>query len=193
VRGRRQLGALALGLCGVAVAVGSGADFTARSANPSNTFSAGSLSIDNSREGAAILSASNMKPGGAPHTGTVDIQNTGSIPGDFALSRNQLTSTDVGGDSGVPFSSRVLITVKDCGPWFDGHAPACGYGSNEVMLVQHRSLTDMSDPVPVGRFQPGEHHRFEFSAALDASADNVFGGDSSSVQFVWTAVQTPEA
>jgi hypothetical protein len=173
-----------LGLCAVGVAVGSGADFTAHSANPANTFSAGSLTIDNSREGAAILSASNMKPGGDPQTGTVDIQNTGTIAGDFTLSRDGLTSSD---DS---FASKVMISVKDCGPYYDGQAPACGYGSQEVVVVQRRSLSDMSDAVPVGRFQPGERHRFEFSAALDASAGNVFGGGSASVQFVWTAVQT---
>src|SRR4051812_45442882 len=81
-RPKRTLGPLALGLAALGVAVGSGADFSAETANPSNTFSAGSLSMDNSKDGAAILSASNMQPGGEPQTGVVDIKNTGSIDGD---------------------------------------------------------------------------------------------------------------
>jgi hypothetical protein len=43
---KRTLATLALGLIAVATAVGSGADFTARTANPNNTFSAGSLSME---------------------------------------------------------------------------------------------------------------------------------------------------
>src|SRR4051794_11136452 len=67
---RRTVGALALGLAAAGVAVGSGADFSARSANPSNTFTAGSLSIDNSREGAAVFSPDDLRPGAPARTGT---------------------------------------------------------------------------------------------------------------------------
>src|SRR4051794_16868875 len=59
---KRTLATLALGLIAVATAVGSGADFSTRTANPSNTFSAGSLSMENSKDGTAILNATNMKP-----------------------------------------------------------------------------------------------------------------------------------
>ena len=47
----RALGALTALIAAVAVAVGSSASFTASSANPSNTFAAGTLSILNSKEG----------------------------------------------------------------------------------------------------------------------------------------------
>src|SRR3954471_3393561 len=77
-RPKRTLGALALGLCALGVAIGSGADFSAQTANPSNTFSAGSLRMDNSRDGSAIFAPTNMKPGGQAQTGLVDIRNTGS-------------------------------------------------------------------------------------------------------------------
>ena len=85
---RRTVGALAVVLAAVGITVGSGANFTAHSANPSNTFTAGTLSIDNSRgngsSATAILTAPNLKPGdSAP--GTVDIQNSGSVAGNFTL------------------------------------------------------------------------------------------------------------
>jgi hypothetical protein len=47
---RLALGALLTLLLAAGAVVGSGADFTASSANPSNTFSAGTLSITNSKE-----------------------------------------------------------------------------------------------------------------------------------------------
>src|SRR3712207_5743215 len=87
---RRTVAALATVLAAAGVAVGSGADFTSRSANPANTFSAGTLAIDDSRDGAAIFTPSNMKPGGAPQTGTVDIQNRGTIAAAFTLGRDRL-------------------------------------------------------------------------------------------------------
>ena len=45
---RRTLGALAVVLAAVGITVGSGANFTAHSANPANTFTAGTLTIGNS-------------------------------------------------------------------------------------------------------------------------------------------------
>src|SRR4051794_15368001 len=108
---KRTLATLALGLIAVATAVGSGADFTARTANPSNTFSAGTLSMENSKDGTAILNADNLKPGGDPKTGVVDIKNTGSIDGAFTLTRDQLTSTDANNDNPSPFASKLAVGV----------------------------------------------------------------------------------
>src|SRR5215208_971747 len=107
---KRTLGVLALVLVAVGVAVGSGANFSAQSANPSNTFTAGSLEIDNSLEGAAILNASGMVPGDTT-TGTVDIQNTGTTSGDFTLSRTNLVDTP----SSPAMSSQLNVLVEDCG------------------------------------------------------------------------------
>ena len=43
---------------------------------------------------AAILTASNMKPGDPATKGTVDIKNTGSLPGVFTLGKTALTNSD---------------------------------------------------------------------------------------------------
>ncbi len=191
-RPNRTLGALGLGLCAVAVAVGSGADFSAEAANPSNTFSAGSLSIDDSRADAAIFAPTNMKPGAPAQTGTVDIRNSGSLAGDFTLSRDQLASTDTGTPNPAPFATKVVLTVIDCGAYDGSSTPACG-DSDDVSIYDHAPLSGMSAAVQLGRFAAGERHRFQFAAALDGSAGNEYAGDSSSARFVWTAVQTPDA
>ena len=59
------LGALLTLLLAAGAVVGSGADFTASSANPANTFASGTLTIGNSKEGVAVLTASNLRPGEA--------------------------------------------------------------------------------------------------------------------------------
>ena len=178
---RRTIAALATGLVAISVAAGSGADFSSEAANPANTFTAGSLTIDDSRDGAAIFSPSNMKPGGAVQTGTVDIANSGSLPGVFSLSRDRLSNTDTGTPNPSPFASKVNLTVIDCGD-------ACGDAGDHT--IYDGTLAGMDSDIALGTFAAGEKRRFQFAAALDASTGNEFVSDSASARFVWDAVQT---
>jgi hypothetical protein len=196
-RPKRTLGALALALCAIGVAIGSGADFSAETANPNNTFSAGSLSMDNSKNGAAILTATNMRPGGAAQSGIVDIKNTGTIDGVFKLSRDQLTSSDSGDANPVAFASKVGIKVVDCGQFSIAYGPYgpeqvtpnCGDGDDDT--VYHGSLANQDAAADLGTYQPGEQHRYWFAASLDESAGNEYFGDGSSARYVFDAVETP--
>jgi spore coat-associated protein N len=174
---KRTLGVLALVLVAVGVAVGSGADFSAQSANPNNTFTAGTLTMDNSQDGAAILTASNWKPGDTA-TGVVDIENTGSLAGTFSLTRDQLTNSD----GTNPLSNQIDLVVEDCGTDL-----TCGAGDT---LVYSGTLTAMNTPINLGNFPAGTAHRYEFTATFNSSAGNVYQGDSSSARFVWDAVQS---
>ena len=195
-RPKRTLGALALGLCAIGVAVGSGADFHAETANPSNTFSAGSLSMDNSRNGAAILNATDMKPGGQAQTGTVDIKNTGSIDGNFKLSRDQLTSSDSGPPNPSPFANKVFVWVVDCGAYFTSNtpygteinAPVCGDPDDSTLY--NGTLANQNASIGLGTFHPGDQHRYWFGAYLDSSAGNEYGGDGASARYLFEADQT---
>jgi spore coat-associated protein N len=177
---KRTTATLATALAAIGVAVGSGADFSASSANPSNTFTAGSLTMDNSLDGAAIFTPSDMKPGAPAQTGTVDIENTGTIDGTFTLSRDQLESTDTGAPNPSAFAAKVNLTVTDCGS-------ACGDGDDAEVYAG--TLAAMEDELALGSFADGERHRFQFAAALDASAGDEYEGDSASARFVWDAVQ----
>lgn len=191
MKGRKQLGALALGLCAVAVSVGSGADFTAQSANPENTFTAGTLTIDNSREGAAVLQAANLRPGGPAQTGVVDIRNSGSLAGDFSLRRSSQWSDHDGAEGSAPYTTRLLLTIRDCGAFSGSTPPECGDAGDAVVF--NSSVEDMRNSLPVGRFQADERHRFQFSVTLSSLATNVYQGDTARVGFAWNAVQAPGA
>jgi spore coat-associated protein N len=191
VHPKRTLAGLTTALAAIGVAVGTGASFSAQTSNPANTFSAGIVKMDNSRSNAAVLAATNMKPGAAPQTGTVDIENTGSMDMVVSLTRDQLSSTDTGVANPVPFADKVKLTVADCGSFSgDGTAPSCGDGDDRVVYGPSGALSAMSSAVALGNFAKGEKHRYQFAAALDGSAGNEYVNDGSSARFTWDGAQT---
>jgi hypothetical protein len=183
---RLALGALLTVLLAAGAVVGSGADFTASSANPSNTFASGTLSIVNSKEGTAVLSASGLRPAGTAAVGTVDIENSGSLNGAFTLSR----TTPVDSDSSNPLSGKLNITVVDCGTFAGSTAPTCGDGDDTVKYTGG-TIAQMGTGghaiSGLGTYAAGEKHRYRFTVQLDGSASNAYQGDSSSVGFDFNA------
>jgi spore coat-associated protein N len=174
----RALGALIALVAAVAVAVGSSASFTASSANPSNTFAAGTLTILNSKEGLAVLTASNMKPGDPATTGVVDVENTGSLSGAFTLSRSGIVDSD----GANPMSAMLDLVVKDCGDFASG-TPACDAGDP----VKYTGTIAAMGSTALGTFAASEKHRYQFAVTFNSGANNAYQGDSSSVQFDWSA------
>jgi hypothetical protein len=182
---RRTLATLATVLAAVGVTVASGADFTASSANPSNVFSTGTLSMNNSAANSALLTASNLRPGGAPATGTVDIANTGSLSGAFTLTRG----TPVDSDTTYQLSQKLNVTVTDCGLYAGSTAPTCGDGDDTTVYTGTLAQMGTSGHAiaSLGTFAASAKHRYQFSVGLDTTADNNYEGDSSTVAFTWNA------
>jgi spore coat-associated protein N len=182
---RLALGALVTLLLAAGAVVGSGADFTASAANPANTFSAGTLSVGNSKAGTAVLSASNLRPGDPAQTGTVDIENTGSLSGTFTLSRGTVTDSDTAN----PLADKLNVTVADCGTFVGSTAPTCG--DVDDVSKYAGTLADMGttghDVAGLGSFPAGAKHRYRFTVALDSSAGNAYQGDSATAQFDFNA------
>jgi spore coat-associated protein N len=182
---RLALGALLTLLLAAAAVVGSGADFTASSANPANTFAAGTLSILNSKEGTAVLSASNLRPGNS-QSGTVDIKNTGGLSGAFTLSR----TAPVDSDGANLLSSKLNLTIVDCGTFVGATPPTCGDG-DDVSKYSAGTIAQMGTTghlvTALGTYAANEQHRYQFTVQLDSSAGNAYQGDTSSVEFDWNA------
>lgn len=179
-RPKRTLGVLVAVLAAVGIAVGSGASFTAQTANPSNTFTTGTLAMSNTLDGAAILTASNMKPGDTAQ-GTVDIENTGSLNGTFSLSRSALSDSD----GANPLSGQLDLVVKDCGDFSSG-TPTCDGGDPNRYSGTLAAMTGSS---ALGTFAAAERHRYQFTVTLNAAAGNAYQGDSSTATFQWDAAQ----
>jgi spore coat-associated protein N len=182
---RLALGALLTLLLAAGAVVGSGADFTASSANPANTFASGTLSIVNSKEGTAVLSATGLRPTGSA-VGTVDIENSGSLSGAFTLSR----TTPLDSDASNPMSGKLNVTVVDCGTFSGATPPGCG-DPDDVVKYGGGTLAEMGTGghaiSALGTYAGGEKHRYQFTVTLDSSAGNAYQGDSSSVEFDFNA------
>ncbi|MEA2347811.1 MAG: spore coat-associated protein [Thermoleophilaceae bacterium] len=175
----RTLGALAAVLLATGVAVGSGANFTAQTSNPSNLFTAGALTMSNSKDAAAILTASGMLPGAAATVGTVDIGNTGTVAGAFTLSRPALTDTP----ASPGLSNKLNVVVKDCG---SPASPDCSGGAT----IYSGTLAAMTGSYVLGSYAPGASHRYQFSVALDSSAGNTYQAGSAQATFQWDAASS---
>ena len=103
--------------------IGSGANFTAQSANPTNTFTAGTL-IDWQQpgNGTAVFTPPHADEAGRQPVGLVDIQNTGNITGDFVLSATNIVNTPA-----VPgLTSGLTISVEDCGLFTSSNTAPAG-------------------------------------------------------------------
>jgi spore coat-associated protein N len=183
-RPRRTLGALATVLAAAGLTVASGADFTAQSANPANTFTTGTLSMSNSADNTAVLTASNLRPGDSS-SGTVDIANTGSLSGAFTLTRSGLTDTDTAN----PLSAKLNVVVDDCGAFSGAVAPSCTDG--DEVIKYSGTLSDMSTAghgvAALGNFASNDTHRYRFRVTLDTTAGNAYQGDGSTAAFTWNA------
>jgi hypothetical protein len=173
---RRSLAALATVLVAVGVTGASGASFTAQTANPSNVFSAGTMTMSNSKDNLAILTASNMKPADPASLGTVDIKNTGSLAAAFTLSKG----TSVDSDLVNTMSGKLDVIVTDCGTDLD-----CAAGVNTVKYTG--TLAAMGANIALGNFAAAEQRRYQFSVALNSTAGNVYQGGINTTQFLWNA------
>jgi hypothetical protein len=176
---RMALGALLTLALAAAAVVGSGADFTASSANPANVFTAGTLNMTNSADDDVILTAANLRPGAAARTGVVDIENTGSLGGTFTLTRSSLTNSD----EDNPLANVLDLKIVDCGVFTDT-AASCDAGDAEIYSG---TVNDMSTVRDLGVFANGAKHRYQFELALRSSAGDAYQGGSSTVGFAWSA------
>lgn len=145
------------------------------------TQATGDLRVTNSQDGHAIFRATGLAPGGSV-SGTVRLQNTGSLPGDLVL--EQLEVRDQPGANGGRLSDIVSLDISDVTegssvPIFTGRL--AGFGS--------RSL---------GAIGPGGSRSFRFTAVLPdgglprsaGGGDNAYAGSGLTVRYDWTATAT---
>jgi spore coat-associated protein N len=144
---------------------------------------AGSLSLSNSREGAAIFSAVGMRPG-LESRGSVQIVNTGTVRGTLRLAPG--APSEAPGHGGGWLRNRLELVVLDV---TDAQAPVTVYAGR---------LSQMG-AVEAGAVHAGQARQYLFVAELRPSgnADNAYQGALLTTDFTWTAsgseAQTPPA
>jgi spore coat-associated protein N len=177
---RRVLLAFGGLMAAAALAVGSGANFNSTSANPSNVFTAGTISHSNSKASAAILTAANMIPGGTA-SGTVDIKNTGSASGTFTLAHPNPTDTPVS----PGLSKKLTLVVSDLGD------PTCVTACPAAVQVYSGTIFAMPATIALGTFAPNATHRYQFTTTFPdggtGGADNAYQAASTTVDYNWSS------
>jgi hypothetical protein len=176
---RKLLGGFGILLVAAAVAVGSGANFNSQSANPANTFSAGTLSQSNSKTGVAILTAEKLTPGDSTN-GTVDIANTGDVAGIFSLAKSNVVDA-----AGTPsLSQKLTLKIEDLG------APDCT--TCPAAVEKYSGTLAAMGTIAMGSFAAAEAHRYKFTVTFPDGgangADNAYKAAQTTVDYTWTSV-----
>jgi hypothetical protein len=134
---------------------------------------AGTLSLSNSREGAAVLQAPNLRPGDQA-SGSVRVTNTGTLGATLTLAASVATPAD---QPSLLLAARLQLTVLDV---TDPARPAIVY-SGPLATMPATSL---------GALGAGTGRDFRFVASLPAGtaqSDNPLQGATIAVGFAWTA------
>lgn len=179
----RLLASLAVIAAVAALVYASGADFTARTANASNTFSSGILAMDNSLPG-AVLKVERLVPG-ETRSGRVTITNSGDVTGQFFLD-----AVEIGPETTLDFDGKLDLRITDA-------QDAMVYSGK----LRDLSRTELTTDVLGGLWTPGSSRTYTFavtfpSAGYDANGvglDNPYKHAVATATFRWTAVSVPDA
>ena len=165
---------LAVLLLAASVVIGSGANFTATSANAGNAFTAGNLTMSYNPAGAFLTTPAKMRPG-AISTGTVTISNTGDVPGQFSLSDTVTSDT-----YHLGAALDLLITDPNA-------TPTTVYnGKLDEMGTQGLGIWQSAGPT--------SSHTYTFTVTwpnnhpASDEADTALMGKSCTYKFDWTAI-----
>jgi spore coat-associated protein N len=136
----------------------------------------GALAITNSKDGATIFRAQDMRPG-EEASGSVRIGNASAASAVLSLSRTTAGSDP--GTGGGSLESRLQLLVIDK---THVHLPVTVYAGNAIGL----------QAVDLGTFAPVETRDYLFVATLPDrrdGTDNAYQGTSLTLNFAWTARQ----
>jgi|Tabmets5t2r1_1033131.scaffolds.fasta_scaffold10516_3 spore coat-associated protein N len=170
---------LTIAAVGLAVATGLGTAPAERPVETHVELVGGTLSMSNSKDGGAIVTAGGMAPGDTL-AGDVRISNTGDLAGAYSLSQSNLA--DSPGPAGGALSSALDVLVQDV---TNLAAPATVY-SGKLATMGPRDL---------GTWGPGAARTYRFTVSLPdggpppspVTGDNAYQGSAVSVKYDWTA------
>jgi hypothetical protein len=153
----RLLAAVAI-LLGAATAIALPAKRPDDSPRPVLAKTTAPLAHSNSRDGRAVLTAANLKPGDH-RTGEVTITNEGHEGALYLVAHHPT-------DRRAPLSERVELTIAD--------------GRN---VIARGAVS--AGCHPLGTFDEGESRTYTFAVALPATTGNAYAGASTTVDYEW--------
>jgi hypothetical protein len=172
----------ALILLASATLIGTGAVFASSSADPENVFTAGELTMVNSKGGAAILSMELMRPGDSVG-GDVTIENKGDIAGDFSLDMQAIadfSGADAGAGGGADADGRAGLAIEATS------------GDGAVVTFSATAADDVDGSVPV-TFSPTSGSTFPIGTTTVTYSAVDSTGNKSTGTFTVTVVAGAES
>lgn len=206
----RTVGALAVSLAALGVAVGSGATFTSSSADTSTTFTAGLLTHTNTPSGTLVAAdLTGVKPGfgttggnsetadtssASPGYGRVVLNNNGNLGGDFTVTATETGSAYAGtspapaavcGGTCQPLDDALRVTISKTDS-AGGGTVALYDGLVKNLTAAKLGTADTSNAFSLAA---GATRTYTASFYLPQSAPNAFQGGSARIGLAFQQVQ----
>ena len=156
------------------LAVGSGANFNSTSANAGNVVTAGTLDHEPGTNG-AFLTINNIKPG-ETQSGTITMENTGSVDGLMAVGGSVTTDSTAPAN---PFAERLNLEITN--------------SNGDVMYDGLLSDLQADGPSTQSLLADGDTDTYTFAVTfIDGGApngsDNIYQAANVEAQFDWELV-----
>jgi predicted ribosomally synthesized peptide with SipW-like signal peptide len=187
---------LVIALVGVVAAIGTWSAFSSVTTNPSNSFTAGSVTLTDNDAGSAMFNVMGMVPG-STDTGCIKVSYTGTVTSNVRLYG---TTGGTGLDQYLDVKvTRGVYTPSD--PSFDSctnfSADATNYIGAGAGVIYNGTLQAYADTYSAGLVDPTsgspeawtnpENHVYKFEITLQSSAPNAAQGLTATEDFTWEA------
>jgi hypothetical protein len=130
----------------------------------------GEITLQNSKNGAAVFNASGLAPGHAV-TGTVQLTNNGSAVGVLSLAQTDMVDNPGAGLGAL--SSAVQLSIRDV--------------TNPAVPVNVFSGTPSAvGTLSAGWLWPGQSRTYSFTATMPSGGNNSVEGSAMSMRYLWT-------
>jgi hypothetical protein len=130
----------------------------------------GEITLQNSKNGAAVFNAAGLAPGHAV-TGTVQLTNNGSAVGVLSLAQTDMVDNPGAGLGAL--SNAVQLSIRDV--------------TNPAVPVNVFSGTPSTvGTLSAGWLWPGQSRTYSFTATMPTGGSNSVEGSAMSMRYVWT-------
>jgi len=186
---RRLMTAGTLGVSGLLVWQSTAASFTASTTNPSNSMTAGTVTISDNDSGTALFTTTGMVPG-ATGNNCILVTYSGTATSTIKLYTANYLATDGAADGAtLPtwLKMNIQVGTGTCGaPIGLTDVTAASPGDTFTTIS---AKTSFANGYGTGwtAATAGNTRVFKFTYTLDSSTPNTSTGDNITTDFVWTA------
>lgn len=192
---RKLLVSLAVvGVAATAIAAATWSSFSKTSANPSNSFSAGTVAVGDNDAGSSVLSLSSVRPGGTS-SGCIRVAYSGTLPSAIHLYGSTTGSLAQYLTLTITRGAETAPSFPSCSTFTADSTNYIGSGAGVVYAGTLSNFSSTKTSYATGLVDPstsaaGDSHSFKFTLTLPAGAAAAAQGLSSTAAFTWEAQNT---